>query len=305
MSPTTRGILAMIAANACFIANDALMKLVMERLPLGQSIFFRGVVTGAIFLAIFRFTSAVFDPAILKDRRVIYRVLAEIVASAGYLFALIGMPIADLAGVLQLVPLAIMAGAAVFLGETIGWRRWTAAVVGLVGALMIVRPGLDLSVYQVMAIICIIGIVVRDLITRRLPSSLSSIAISATSAAGLAAFGLALGITETWAWPDRTTTAYLVVAAIFLVGANTWLVTAMRNGEIGVVGPFRYTSLIWAILAGFAIWGEIPTFWSWIGMVILVGAGIYSLRRQQLRKSSPLNEPASTAAHADTTERNS
>lgn len=286
MTDNTRGILAMIAANACFIANDALMKLVMQRIPLGQSIFLRGIVTGLIFLAIFRFTSAAIDMKALIDRRVGYRVLAEIVASGGYLFALIGMPIGDLAGLLQLVPLAIMAGAAIFLGEKIGWRRWTAAAVGLIGALLIVRPGINVSSYQVMAIICMAAIVVRDLITRRLPANLSSLAISATSATGLALSGLALGLTETWALPDPTTTAYLAVAAVFLVGANTWLVTAMRTGEIGVVGPFRYTALFWAILAGYMIWGEIPQLWSWIGMVILVAAGTYSLHRQQVRKGA-------------------
>lgn len=291
MTPTTRGILAMMAANACFIANDALMKLAMERIPLGESIFLRGLVTGAIFFAIFRFTSAAFDPAILRHRGVLYRLLAEIAASACYLFALIGMPIADLSGALQLVPLAIMAGAAVFLGETIGWRRWTAAAIGLVGAMMIVRPGLNLSIYQAMALICIVGIVIRDLITRRLPASLSSIAISATSAAGLAVFGLMLAPMESWSWPDRTTTIYLVIAALFLVGANTWLVTAMRNGEIGVVGPFRYTALFWAVLAGFTIWDEVPSLWSWTGMALLVCAGIYSLRRQQFRKLAAATHP--------------
>ena len=280
MTSNERGILAMIAANACFIANDALMKLAMEIIPVGESIFIRGVATGFLFLLIFTFTSNTFKIAPLLNWRIGARSLAEIVASAGYLIALTGMPIGDLAGLLQLVPLLLMAGAAIFLTEQIGWRRWTAAAVGLAGALLIVRPtGNSVTAYHAVALVCILGICARDLITRGLPAELSSLAISATSAAGLALAGLCFGVVETWKMPDAAALAYTVGSSFFLVGANTWLVVAMRSGEMGTVGPFRYTSLIWAVLAGYLIWGEVPKFWSWIGMALLVAAGIYSLRR--------------------------
>ncbi|MEQ1647642.1 MAG: DMT family transporter [Hyphomicrobiaceae bacterium] len=293
MTSTERGIIAMIAANACFIANDALMKLAMQLVPVGESIFIRGLATGLLFWAIFTVSAQKFELAPLLNQKIALRSLAEIIASVGYLIALANMPIGDLAGLLQLVPLLLMAGAALFLGETIGWRRWTAAAVGLLGAVLIVRPsGNTISAAHAVAAICIAGIVARDLLTRGLSAKISSLSISATSAAGLTLAGLGLGLTESWHTPSLPALAYSVAASAFLIGANTWLVVAMRAGDIGTVGPFRYTALIWALLAGYFIWGEIPTLWSWLGMALLVFAGVYSLRRSAKVRASQIPEPA-------------
>ena len=288
MTPNTRGVLAMIAANACFIANDALMKLAMELMPVGEAIFIRGIATGVLFVLVFALTRHQFSPRLLATPQVGARTLAEMVASTGYLIALTGMPIGDLSGLLQLVPLLLMAGAALFLRETIGWRRWTAAALGMIGALLIVRPTAGtISWAHAVAAVSIAAIVARDLITRGMPAHLSSLAISATSAFGLTLAGLGMGLFETWIIPNQTATIYALASSIFLIGANTWLVVAMRSGDIGTVGPFRYTALIWAILAGFMIWGEIPTLWSWIGMALLVIAGVYSLKRSAKLRLSP------------------
>ena len=136
-------IAAMIASQAIFTVNDALMKLAAREVPGGEAIFIRGVASivlaGALAWWLGDFRKV---PALLRQWRLIaLRNVGEVLATLFYLTALFHMPIADATAILQVVPLAITAGAALVLGERVGWRRWLATAFGFVGVLIVIRPG--------------------------------------------------------------------------------------------------------------------------------------------------------------------
>lgn len=290
MSDNLRGVLAIVASQFCFIVNDSLMKLVATgsasgsapAIPMGEAIFIRGVVTVFVIAVLAQAMGLMGQLRTLVSQPMAWRAVTEIGASIAYLFAIAGMPIGDVVGILQVVPLALTAGAAVFLREHIGWRRWTATLVGFAGVLLIIRPGAaPFGTAMALTIFSVTLIVIRDLLTRGLPAGIPVLLISGSSACALTLGGLGLSTWETWVWPNSMQILWLVVAALHLVGANTWLVLSLRVGEIAVVGPFRYSVILIAVASGYLIWNEVPDAWSWTGIAIVTAAGIYTLVREQ------------------------
>jgi drug/metabolite transporter (DMT)-like permease len=303
MSDNLRGILAIVASQFCFIINDSLMKLVAtsspsgaaQVIPMGEAIFIRGVMTVLIIAMLAQYMGLMGQLRTLASQRVAWRAVTEIGASIAYLFAIAGMPIGDVVGILQVVPLALTAGAALFLREHVGWRRWTATLAGFAGVLLIIRPGAaPFGTATALTIFSVTLIVIRDLLTRGLPPGVPVLLISGSSAFALMLGGLALSSWETWVWPNQTQMVWLAIAALHLVGANTWLVLSLRIGEIAVVGPFRYSVILIAVASGYLVWNEVPDVWSWVGIVIVTAAGIYTLMREQRvrRQSAPVERGA-------------
>jgi drug/metabolite transporter (DMT)-like permease len=285
-SDNLRGILAMLAAMGSLIFNDAFIKMAAARLPTGEAIFLRGVMATLLCVGV---TAATVGPGALRHAgggRVQARAGADEAGTILYLSALMHMPIADATALLQFTPLAITAGAALFLGARVGWRRWLATLVGLFGVLVIVRPGgAGFNAYSLPALSAIGFVAVRDLLTRKIGPEVPTMVVSATSAAAVAAGALTLALIEPWVWPTLSALLLLRVASIGLVGGNYWIVVAMRHGEIAAVAPFRYSASLWAIAAGLVVWGEFPDLWTWTGIAIVTGAGVYTiLRESRLRR---------------------
>jgi len=284
-SDNLRGILAMLAAMGSLIFNDALLKMAAAELPTGQAIFLRGLF--ATLLCVGVIVATVGPGALLHagSRRVQARAGADVLGTILYLSALMHMPIADATALLQFAPLAITAGAALFLGVRVGWRRWLATLVGLIGVLIIVRPGgTGFNAYSLLALSAIGFVAIRDLVTRRIGPEVPTMVVAATSAAAVTAGALLLALIETWVWPSLSALALLLVAGVGLVGGNYWIVVAMRNGDIAAVAPFRYSASLWAIAAGLLVWGEVPDLWTWTGIAIVTGAGIYTILRESRQR---------------------
>ena len=216
----------------------------------------------------------------------------EIGTSFTYLYALAMMPIADLAGIVQIVPLAILAGGALVFGERIGWRGWTTTSVGLIGALMIVRPGMGAAesgvggIAAALAALAVIFQVVRDLVTRAMPIGVSAPLVAGTSQAAMLAGAMCLAPFDHWVMPDPWVTTRVVAAAALLAIANYWLVIAMRTGRLAVVGPFRYAGLIAALVSGLVVWGEFPDTWALIGTSIITASGLLNLMMDRSRSNT-------------------
>jgi drug/metabolite transporter (DMT)-like permease len=280
-SDNLRGIGAMLAAMAAFVVNDAMMKLAATDLPTGQVIFLRGLIIVPV-LAALMFASA--TPATLEmlpRPGIMARCVAEVAAAILYLSALFHMPIADCTAILQFTPLALTAGAAIFLGAPVGWRRWLATLVGLIGVLIIIRPGASaFNPYAALALISVAFIAARDLITRRLGKDVPTIVIAFTSTAAVAVSSLGLLPFETWRWPSPAALLALLGASAALLGAQYWIILAMRTGDIAVVAPFRYSIILWAIVAGFLVWQEIPDLATWVGIAVVTAAGLYTFLRE-------------------------
>jgi drug/metabolite transporter (DMT)-like permease len=284
-SDNLRGILAMLAAMGSLIFNDAFLKLAAAGLPAGEAIFLRGVL--ATLLCVGAVAATVGLGALRHaGSRVQARAGADVLGTILYLNALMHMPIADATALLQFTPLAITAAAALFLGARVGWRRWLATLVGLVGVLIIVRPGgAGFNAYSLLALSAIGFVAARDLLTRRIGPEVPTMVVAATSAAAVAAGALLLAPVEAWSWPTPTALMLLLMAGIGLVGGNYWIVVAMRHGEIAAVAPFRYSASLWAIAAGLVVWGEIPGLWTWTGIAIVTGAGVYTILRESRLRS--------------------
>jgi drug/metabolite transporter (DMT)-like permease len=281
-SDNLRGILAMLAAMGAFIVNDAFMKLASAELPTGQAIFVRGALTVILCVGLVAATAGPGALAQIGARGVPARAVAEVLATVFYLTALFNMPIADATAILQFTPLAITAGAALFLGAPVGWRRWLATGVGLVGVLIIVRPlGEGFNPYAAVALLSVVFVATRDLLIRRVSPGVPALVVATASAVAVTTSSLALALFETWRVPSTHTLAMLAGASLCLVGGYYWIVIAMRSGDIAVVAPFRYSIIVFAVLAGFLVWGEVPDTASWIGLAIVTAAGLYTFMRER------------------------
>jgi drug/metabolite transporter (DMT)-like permease len=283
-----RGIAAMLVAMAALIANDAFFKLAAASLPTGEAIFLRGVFASLLVFALVVHAGAFGALPRLGDGKMLFRSGAEVGATLLYLTALVQMPIAEATAILQFTPLAITAGAALFLGAPVGWRRWTATVVGLIGVLVIIRPGAAVfNPYAALALASVAFIAVRDLTTRRLGQHIPTLVITFSSSAAVMLSSLGFLAVEEWRWPEMRELLALLAAGVCLLAGQFWAIVAMRTGDIAVVVPFRYSIILWAILAGFLVWRELPDLATWIGIAIVTAAGIYTyLREQKLARAA-------------------
>jgi drug/metabolite transporter (DMT)-like permease len=287
-SDNLRGILAMLAAMGSLIVNDCFLKAAAAGLPTGEAIFLRGLFTTLLGAGLVAATGGLSTLRLAAAPGMPARALADAVATILYLSALTRMPIADATALLQFTPLAITAGAALFLGAPVGWRRWLATLVGLVGVLVIVRPGgAGFNPYSAFALAAIAFVAARDLLTRRLGAEVPTIVVATVSGAAVTAASLVLALWESWSWPSPLAVLMLLCAGLGLLGGNYWIVVAMRHGDIATVAPFRYSVILWAVAAGFLVWGELPDLPTWAGIAIVAGAGLYTLVREHRLAKAP------------------
>lgn len=286
LSRNIKGALLMSAAMAGFAFNDALVKSVTGTLGTAQIMFVRGLFTSVLVLIIARSFGALRSPKLMFQPAVLARVLAEVGASLTYIWALGQIPLANASAILQALPLAVTLGAAVFLGEPVGWRRWTAIIAGFIGVLIVVRPGPEgFTLASGIVIICVVFAAARDLITRKINPEIPSLYISATTAISITLVGAML-IVPTGGWQPMSPgeTGILFAASILLLLGYQCIVLTMRTGEISFIAPFRYTSLIWSLALGILVFAEVPDIWVITGVLIIVGSGLYTFYRENRRR---------------------
>ncbi len=283
LTDNMRGALFMVGAMTAFTVNDAFMKTVSADLSLMQSIFLRGAIVMPLLFALCKLMGQLrFDLSKRDWMLVAVRTTAEAVSAFLFITALFNMPLANVSAILQALPLTVSLAAALFFKEPLGWRRITAIIFGFTGVLLIVRPGgVDFNVFSLYAIAAVLLVTVRDLAARRMSRNVPSTLAAAIAASGvtlMAALGLPF---DTWAPIELHHLALLGCAAVFVIGGYVFSVAAMRVGEIGFVAPFRYTSLLVALVLGYIIFGEIPKLLTFIGAGIVVAMGMFTLYREQ------------------------
>ncbi|BAT61162.1 EamA-like transporter family protein [Variibacter gotjawalensis] len=279
-----RGIIAVVTATAGFSCNDAIVKIVARDLPLGETIFVRGIMTSLLALA---FVFVLRETAKLHhgfNRLVLLRSCFEAASAILFTSALLRMRMAELSTIVLISPLIITALSVIFFSESVGWRRWSAIIVGFIGTLFVVKPTpASFDAWAMLGVLVAFSSASRDLLTRQLDSAIPSIVVSFTTAVIVMCAGALLGLWEVWRWPTPREVSLIAGAAMLLAAANYLIVIAFRGAEISVVAPFRYVILIWAGLVGFFVFGEIPDRWSFVGAALIAGSGIYSLHREQVR----------------------
>jgi S-adenosylmethionine uptake transporter len=280
------GAILMAVSMLSFISNDALMKFLFQTISVEQGIFMRGLVSVPLLALIAYLRKSLFVRIDWRNWRVILtRAFAELAATMAFLTALSHMPLANITAILQALPLTVTMFAAIFFGEQVGWRRWSAILAGFIGVLIIIRPGGDgFNEYAVLAIVAVACVTVRDAITRRLDRSVPSLFVAFISAIPIFIYGGVATATTGWTIVSGAIIGIVVVAAIAITCGYLFAVMAMRNGEISFVAPFRYTGMIWAILFGFLLFGDLPDAATILGTMIVIGMGVYAFHRERIRQ---------------------
>ncbi len=276
-----RSIALMVTASGLLTVNDAMVKWLTQGYPVGQVMSLRGVFVIAIVVIW----------ATLRRRTSQLRVTnwglqltrGALMAISTFLFvtALSLMPIADAIAIAFAGPVIATALAAVVLKEPVRWRRWSAIGIGFAGVVVMLRPTPDLV--RLVAIVPLLAAFVgafRDIVTRRMGTggeSTPAIMLISTSVVTLAGLTtIPLG----WMPVAIGELGLFVASALLIAFAQALMIDAFRLGEVGLVGPFKYTSLVWAVLLGLVVWGDLPDTWTWTGSALVVGSGLYIWRRE-------------------------
>jgi len=283
LSDNMRGALYMTISMVAFTVNDVFMKIVLADLPLFQALFLRGLLTSAMLLALTIHMGALRLPPLARDRWLIaLRTLGEVAGALLFMTALQQMPFANLSAIMQVMPLVVTLASAVVFKEPLGWRRLTAIGIGFFGVMLIVRPGTEgFNIYSVYALASVAAVTVRDLASRRLSRDVPSLAVAWITATGVGVMGL-LGVPFTdWVAVEMRVLGWLAGASVFVIAGYLCSVMAMRVGEIGFIAPFRYSSLIAALILGFLVFDEWPRIVTPVGAFIVVATGVFTLYREQ------------------------
>ncbi|MEN9013012.1 MAG: DMT family transporter [Yoonia sp.] len=290
-----RGAMLMIVAMLGFAIEDTLIKIMADDLPSGQILMMLGAGGTIVFSVIAAITKQV--PMRLSMFRGAsgVRAVSEGIAALGFVSALALVPISLVTTIIQASPIMVTLGAALFFKESVGWRRWMAIVIGMIGVLIVLRPfGTSFDPLALLAVIGVIAMSARDLATRQIKRNISTVQLSAigflaTIPAG--ALGLFLA-GATPVMPDLRVIGTCLFAISIGVPSLYCIIAAMRIGDISFVTPFRYTRIVFGLLAGLIVFNETLDAYTLIGAAIIVASGIYTLLREaRLRRRAQRAKP--------------
>ncbi|WP_170556886.1 DMT family transporter [Ruegeria atlantica] len=278
------GILLIIGSMAAFALEDMFIKHLSITVPTGQIMIALGLVCGLVFVALSLATrKRILDPVAWQGLP-LARAGTEAVGALTFVTALSLVELSTVAAVFQAMPLAVTMGAALFLGEHVGWRRWSAIGIGFIGVLMIIRPGLEgFQPESLFVVATVIAIAARDLITRKLDVRVASSVVAMQAYIAVALAGVVLMVfTAQPIVPLQSSQFGSYIGAMgFGVLGYYGIVTAMRIGEASALTPFRYSRLVFSIAAGMLMFGERPDLMTITGASLIIGSGMYTFLRER------------------------
>lgn len=284
LAASRRGIVFMSAAMSVFIVNDTLIKIASESMPASQVIGLRGMMAAVWIGAVLLAATPAHELRWLGEPRVLGRCVLDIAGTFTFLWALFALPIATATAVNMATPIFITVMAVLWLRESVGWRRWCAVAAGFIGVLLIVRPSAEGLNWWALLAFGATGLhAFRDIYTRHISSRIPSIVITFANALSVGLFGCAMAVVDDWRPMGWREWVLLGSASLFLAIGYHWVVLAMRAGEASVIGAFRYSGLVWAVIIGWVVWAHVPDGLTWAGMALLVGAGLYIVHRERVR----------------------
>ncbi|WP_254054672.1 DMT family transporter [Roseovarius sp. EL26] len=272
----------MVLAMIGFAVEDALLKGLTATLSVAQVLVMFGSIGMLAFAVIATSRSEpIFIPEAVS-RAMCVRYVFEIGGRLFYVLALALTPLSSTTAILQATPIVLVAGAALFFGETVGWRRWSAVGFGLIGVLVVLRPAGDsFTMLSVLAVLGMLGFAGRDLASRAAPAALRTSVLGFYGFAALIVAGLLYGFWEQrfFVWPQTQEIMILGAAVCVGIVAYSSLMLAMRTGEISAVAPFRYSRLLFGIGLGMLLFDESIDLQMIIGCSMIVASGLYILWR--------------------------
>ena len=289
---TLNGPILMVASMAMFAVEDALIKTLSVSIPVGQVGILLGLGGVLVFGILARFQGASLLTKQALRGAVLLRNVAEMFAVVFMLLGIALAPLSVVSAVLQAMPLTVTLGAAVFLGEPVGWRRWSAILFGFLGVLMIVRPGFaSFDPYTLLPLGAVLTLTLRDLATRRVPDTVASLQLSGWGFAVVIPGGVLMMVLrgDVLVMPDATAWGLQALTLLAGILGYSALVLATRTGDIGLTTPFRYSRLVFGMLIGVTLFGERPDAMTLFGAALIVVAGLYTLMREMRLSRARVN----------------
>lgn len=303
LSRTLTGILLAITGTIIFSVNDVAIKFLSGGYALHQVILIRALIGMAFLMCFIAVTGQGLRS--LRSRRPgaqLFRVAIVMVSNVAFFLGLAAMPIADASAVAYVSPLAITFLSVVILGESVGWRRWAAVVVGLVGVIIMLRPGT--GVIQPAALLVLFSAILYamgNLITRAIGGTESAVSLSFFVQCGFVVVSLGMGLWtgdghlatddkllgflfRPWIWPPVADWPIFLATGLSVCIGGLMIAQAYRTCEAGLVAPFEYVGMPMAVLWGVAIFGTFPDATDWVGIALICGAGLYVIWRETALK---------------------
>lgn len=300
-----------VAAVCCFSVNDVLIKLMSDSYALHQVILTRSIVGTIVLLAVIvPLTGGWRQLATDRLRLHLVRGGCVVFANLCFFMALAAMPLAEAVAVFFISPLLISVFSVVFLGEHVGPRRWAAIGVGFLGVLIVLRPGS--AAFQVAALLPLaaaVGYAMLHTLTRRLgvTESAATLAfyIQVMFLVTSGAVGLAVGhgdydpgthpslsfLLRGWIWPTPVDFAMMCAIGLTSISGGFAISQAYRLSEAALVAPFEYAAMPLAVLSGFLVFGEWPDPWAWMGIALILAAGLVLIWREALARRALASRP--------------
>jgi drug/metabolite transporter (DMT)-like permease len=290
----SQGILWMLATGVCFIALDAIMKHLMESLPLVQVTWAR-FFFGTVFALAFAWGKL---PQLLVTRAPLLQLLRSVLlmsTTGAFNFGIRHTPLATATTIMFMSPILVTLLSIPLLGEKVGIRRWLGILTGFAGALLVVRPWSEgISTPMAGLLFLLLAALLNanyQLLTRMVRGDDPLTSLIYTAAGGAIVTSLMLP----WTWQTPSLSQWVFFVASGLAGGlgHLCLIRSLRLAPASVVAPFSYASLVWAVTLGFIVWGDWPDAMTVMGAVLIVAAGLYIFNRERTLKK---HTAASTAA---------
>jgi len=283
VSNALHGIGFMIFMTICFSSLDASAKYISSQLPLLMVLWGR-YLFHFIFVMLFFFNDA--PRNIIYTQKIKLQILRSfLLVGAGVTFwgALLFMPLADCVIIAFASPLLVTALSVPLLGESVGLHRWAAVIVGLIGVMIVIRPGIGIvhwaSILPFIAALFYANIQITTRILGRTDKALTTLFY--TSFGGL----IFCSIAVVFIWVTPSPGQWLILMWLGFLGAlgHYFMIKAFEIAPVSLLAPFDYTTLIWATLLGYVIFGDLPDTWAIMGAIIIMSSGLYIIHRERHR----------------------
>jgi len=269
---------------AGFAIEDLFIKILSETIPVSQILIYVGVLATVLLCTISKIKGIqIIHSGMYRNKYFIMRSFADMLGAVLIVTSISLMPLSTVSSILQALPLFITIGAILLFNENVGWRRWSAILLGFFGVILILKPGLNgFNLSSIIVLIAVGCLAVRDLVTRRINKEIHSITVS-LYAFILTIVGGIISIPFFDKFVTLTKYEWIIVLTISLFGTFSYfmLVLATRKGEISVIAPFRYSRLVFALILAIIILNERPDINTITGMFIIVIAGYYTILREK------------------------
>jgi drug/metabolite transporter (DMT)-like permease len=304
-SETFKGIVAVVVGLAVFSIQDLVVKLLAGSYPVHQVLATRSIAALPMFLVLAHFSGGIGQLRQGSARVMLIRGFVMFIAFTCYYLALASLPLATSIALYFTAPLFIMVLTVLTLREPVDATRWAAVAAGFAGTLLIMRPGS--SVFDPAAILPVLAALFyagSQMIARRYAGTANALTFSFHANTAFLVGGLAAGFAfgngvfaeqphpsleflfRAWTMPTAVDFGLMVLCGAVACAGSMLLAQAYRIASPPVVAPFEYTAIVWSVLNGWLIWGEMPASWTWAGIAVIVGAGLYVLMTERRSRAS-------------------